>query len=310
MVDDAFAFIVGSPRSGTTILGKILDGHDNIAQWYEPYFIWDKKFRNARDDVRSAMDCTPAISRYIYNKFRKYKKRRGCRVVIDKSPRNSLKIPFIRHIFPNAKFVHIIRDGRDATLSIHKEWQRRMSIVEGQGREKKFNYREAFKTITKWLERQPFIDDKMRALYFETRGNIFNKTRHLNRLRWNGEVGWGPQFADWKDAKQRYTLLQFNAMQWERCVSSILQHWDDIPEANRLQFRYEDMLTQPERIFVDLMNFLDVSVDEAFFQFLPTLKVNNFNKWQTAFAPPEIEEIKPILTPMLQQLGYLATTPW
>lgn len=42
------------------------------------------------------------------------------RIVI-KNPRNSLRIPFIKKLFPNAKFIHIIRDGRDVTCSLMGE---------------------------------------------------------------------------------------------------------------------------------------------------------------------------------------------
>jgi hypothetical protein len=41
----SFVFIVGSPRSGTTIFGELLDKHPQLSQWYEPYFVWDRFFR-------------------------------------------------------------------------------------------------------------------------------------------------------------------------------------------------------------------------------------------------------------------------
>ena len=56
---DAFVFIVGSPRSGTTILGELLDRHQHISQWYEPYFVWDHFFRTAPDDERTEAEATP-----------------------------------------------------------------------------------------------------------------------------------------------------------------------------------------------------------------------------------------------------------
>ena len=95
MNSDAFVFIIGSPRSGTTILGEILDGHPEISQWYEPYFIWDKHFRTAKDDVRGTRDAVPAVRHQILASFRKYQRKTGSNIIVDKSPRNSLKIPFI-----------------------------------------------------------------------------------------------------------------------------------------------------------------------------------------------------------------------
>ena len=104
---DAFVFIVGSPRSGTTILGELLDKHHHISQWYEPYFVWDRFFRTAPDDERTEADASLQVKKWIYRNFASYKTRKKCSVLIDKSPRNSLKIPFILKIFPQAKFIHL-----------------------------------------------------------------------------------------------------------------------------------------------------------------------------------------------------------
>jgi len=38
------AFIIGSPRSGTTILENILHCHPHIAELYEPYYLWENFF--------------------------------------------------------------------------------------------------------------------------------------------------------------------------------------------------------------------------------------------------------------------------
>ena len=109
-------FIVGSPRSGTTLLGEILDLHPDIAQWYEPYFVWRKFFRDAVHDERSASEATPGIKQYIHKSFVEYRRKIKHAIVVDKSPGNSLTIPFILEIFPNAHFIHILRDGRDVSM--------------------------------------------------------------------------------------------------------------------------------------------------------------------------------------------------
>jgi hypothetical protein len=39
-------------------------------------------------------------------------------MVVEKSPRNALRIPFLRAVFPEARFVVIVRDGRDVACSL------------------------------------------------------------------------------------------------------------------------------------------------------------------------------------------------
>ena len=152
----SFLFIVGSPRSGTTIFGELLDKHPLLSQWYEPYFVWDRYFRLASHDERAAEDATARVKEQIFKDFDRYRKNKKCLVLIDKSPRNSLKIPFILEIFPRARFIHLLRDGRDVTLSIHKEWQRRRSIVRDPRQGGRFNYFKALEVLNKFLARQTF----------------------------------------------------------------------------------------------------------------------------------------------------------
>lgn len=305
--DNSFVFIVGSPRSGTTILGNILNGHQKISQWYEPYFIWDHYFRHYPDDKRTRKEVTPKIKHQIYSAFLKFKKKTGNKIIVDKSPRNSLKIPFILGVFPNARFIHLLRDGRDATLSIHKEWIRRKKIVSNSNH--KFDYLSALIGINRWLQRQPFFSDKIRALWFETHFHLINKSKHLNRLRWKNDVGWGPRFKDWEKVLDKNSLLQFNAYQWLRCVESIMVSWPEIPSENKIIVRYEELL-RGEDIIKKIMEFLGVKIDNSFLSSMPVLKANNYNKWQEEFSFEQANEMLHILTPMLIKLGYETNYDW
>jgi hypothetical protein len=304
------AFIIGSPRSGTTILGEILDKHAQIRQWYEPYFVWDRYFRRSPDDERKPEDCTQKVRHQIQRDFSRFRKKMGCELVVDKSPRNSLKIPFILKIFPPAKFIHILRDGRDVALSIHKEWNTRANIVGDATRSNRFNYTGAAKIIRMWLARQPFLGDKIRALWFETHGHLLDKSKHLNRLRWNGVAGWGPRFKGWKEILHQSSTLEFNAYQWLKCVDKIYNYWPEIPEDQRLEIRYEALISQPKSILTKILQFLKVEIYEEFFQSLPTLNKNNFDKWKKEFTKGQFSELHPILTQKLLELGYEKRANW
>jgi len=311
MKPDQFAFIIGSPRSGTTVLGDILNKHNEISQWYEPYFILDHHFRLTADDVRTENDVTPEIKQYIYSSFLRYGRHKKARIIIDKSPRNSLKVPFITKIFPQARFIHIIRDGRDATLSIHKKWKQRINIFSDPKKHHHFNYKDAFSALTSLLlNKQPMIRDKIHALWFETHGQFFNKKKHLNRLRWSGAIGWGPRFKGWEEVYNTKSLLQLNSYQWVHCISSIKEGLDAIDDTRKIEFKYEDMIANPLKTLNDILIFLDCGKDDIFFNKIPELRKDNYNKWKTGFTIDEISQIKPILTPVLDQLDYTQKYPW
>lgn len=304
--DKSFVFIVGSERSGTTLLGEILHKHKDISQWYEPYFVWDRHFRKYPHDERTAQDATPEVCRQIYTDFINYKQKAGNKIIIDKSPRNSLKIPFIRRIFPHARFIHIIRDGRDVTLSINKEWMRRRSAVYDVQKDNHLNYKNALQVIFRWLSRQPSMKYKLRAFWFETHGHLFNKSKNLHRLRWKGKIGWGPRFEGWQRIYEQSSLLQFNAYQWLNCVDKIMAFWPVIPQDEKLEIRYEELLQKGNKVLTKILDFLEVENDPEFFSRIPQLKTNNFNKWQKEFSDDQLQEIQPILEKKLIELGYAA----
>lgn len=131
-------FIVGSPKSGTTWLMKLLNSHPQIVVNGEGRFTWrlvpflkqafeafNKDQQNNRikeltqlRDFDIAMTCRALIdgqfSRYIEESK---KPGQPLRVVGDKTPQHTLTMVPLKQIYPNAKFIHIVRDPRDAAVS-------------------------------------------------------------------------------------------------------------------------------------------------------------------------------------------------
>ncbi len=111
-------FVVGAARSGTTFLGGCLAEIPEISYHFEPV-------------------ATKAAARYVYDELWSHAKAKwfyrsvyawlmrihgnGDLRFAEKTPRNCCIIPFLNKAFPDAQFIHIIRDGRDAALSFSKK---------------------------------------------------------------------------------------------------------------------------------------------------------------------------------------------
>jgi hypothetical protein len=141
-------FIVGSPRSGTSLLSRIINSHPRIAipyesQLYNTFYPWLKyygdlqqekiRYRLVRDILQTASlkfwtpvpeidETLHAIVRYNFHGvvdalISTWAKGHGKERWGEKSPRHIFYWKEILEGFPNAKFIHIVRDGRDASLS-------------------------------------------------------------------------------------------------------------------------------------------------------------------------------------------------
>ena len=119
-------FIVGVPRSGTSILFSVLRSSSQLGHWPgEAHEVWEADHHPALtgwdSNVLSADDADEATVKRIRREFLLTVGSR--RRLIDKTPRNSLRVPFIDRIFPDALYVFLVRDGRDNVNSLINAWR-------------------------------------------------------------------------------------------------------------------------------------------------------------------------------------------
>jgi len=111
------AFVIGVARSGTSILGELIAAHPEVKYTYEPHQIWEVAGSGVNDSHRLVAEhATPAVKAQIRQWFDKQTGHAG--IVVEKNPRNVLRVPFVRQVFPEGKIVHIVRDGRDVACSM------------------------------------------------------------------------------------------------------------------------------------------------------------------------------------------------
>jgi hypothetical protein len=119
-------FIIGAPRSGTSILYSILRESSALAHWPgEAHEVWEADYHPAlRDWSSNALTAgdfdEPAADR-IRRAFLLVTG--GRKRLIDKTPRNALRIDVVDKIFPDARFVFLQRDGRDNVNSLINAWR-------------------------------------------------------------------------------------------------------------------------------------------------------------------------------------------
>lgn len=119
-------FIVGMPRSGTTLLASMLSNHPAIATAGELPDLADYAMRlgellkSGTSYPQAARHVTPAVASHIIHEYEKRLKRDarvGAVHVIDKNPLNFRHLGFITMLFPQARIIHCTRDPLDTCLS-------------------------------------------------------------------------------------------------------------------------------------------------------------------------------------------------
>lgn len=112
-------FVVGCPRSGTTLLRQILDSHPSISCGPETRFLWGLRTIEERNwttlvGFGLTLDEWRANARTLFESFHlRYAERQGKHRWADKSPDYALMLDWVNELYPEAQVVHIVRDPRD-----------------------------------------------------------------------------------------------------------------------------------------------------------------------------------------------------
>jgi hypothetical protein len=120
-------FLVGSPRSGTTLAVNLFGTHPDVANWSEAGRLWDPIHYHDPEVEHhwTAERATPGRIRRLHRWCEWYRQSQGKARFVNKHPRNSVRIGYLRRVFPDARFVHVIRDGRAVVSSILAQIRRR-----------------------------------------------------------------------------------------------------------------------------------------------------------------------------------------
>ncbi len=116
-------FLLGFPRSGTTMLGQALAGHPDVVTLDERPTLADAAqiYTFPPDGLERLMAAGEAeldpLREAYWRRVREGGAEPEGKVFVDKLPMNTLGLPLIRRLFPDAKVIFLRRDPRDVVLS-------------------------------------------------------------------------------------------------------------------------------------------------------------------------------------------------
>ena len=126
--DKDWIFIVGAPRSGTTLIKTLLVAHSQLAgtdyestgvfrlrnlETYRPSDLTEEQMVTIRDEARKIVPYFDRVANAVLTK-------RGASNFVDKLTVRTWRLRFVAKHYPNARFVNIVRDGRDCLCSARR----------------------------------------------------------------------------------------------------------------------------------------------------------------------------------------------
>jgi len=267
-------FILGTGRSGTTVLGIVLSMHRDVGFLNEPKALWHSIYPG--EDLIGSYSCdsasyrlnagdvTDSCGNWARRIYAAYLAITFSQRVVDKYPELIFRVPFVREIFPDAKFIFLVRNGWDTCASI-EGWSNRFGKVAG------------VETHDWW---------------------------GANRRKWcllvEQLIPEHPDLAPHADAMHTWTNhTDMAAVEWIVTMRQGIKLLEQYP-GNVMKVDYEKLCADPRQQLMNVMNFCGLRNDELFLQYgelklMPIVTKSSF-KLNAA--------IECAFTETMQKLGY------
>lgn len=274
--------LVGAPRSGTKMLRELMKLHPCVkGELFEEERIWCWGNSNAMYSYLSPSVVTREIRQHIRQHFFRKISKENTRF-IDKNTCNSLRLDYVRSIFPESKIIHIIRDGRSATASLRVRWQR------------PFDWRYILREKAFPIKELPF---------FISRQIRYNVHRFMSKGQHAGL--YGPRFEGIRQTVKSEPLLKVCALQWMSCVCAVLESKNGIPGQQFHEVRYEQIVKDPVSVLSSLFDYLEIEIDTHFLR-----KANKYvqetslDKWKRHLTQTDLNLLEETIGHVQKSIGY------
>lgn len=282
--------ILGAPRAGTSVLGRMLAAHPAFVHVKEPRFVW----RYGNDGLSDALPpgaARPEVIRHIHRHFDAAVAARPGARLLEKTPSNSLRVPFVDKVFPDAQYIHITRNGYDAALSIRWYW---LNFTKGLGQGRKGS------AETILSQRMKEVHPRQVPFYLgEMVGRLIPRPAGVPRTLW------GPRLPGMRQMLREMDLLEIAALQWRTCVERARIDGMAVAADRYLELRLEDLDEgRLEQVFSFLgVDYAPEARDYFRTEFAPTM-IASRRETLDSLTASERAILRRIIEPTSRWLGY------
>lgn len=281
--------IIGAARSGTNMLRDMLTQISGVATWPcdEINYIWRHgNTRHATDEL-TPRQATPAVRQYIRKQFDKLAQQTNCKWLLEKTCANSLRVEFVNEVLSDAKYVFIVRDGRDVTLSALKRWKASLDI-------------------TYILRKARYVPPSDLPYYA---GRYLSHRLHRLYSAERRLTSWGPRIAGMDELLRQHPLDEVCMLQWQRSVE--LAHWTFclLPTDRVHSLRYEDVVREPRKTLESLTQFLGMEASaEQINRIADSVFIDSLGAWKKRMPEEQRSRLENLAGDTLRRFRYELST--
>jgi len=283
MLGDKPIVIISAARSGTKMLRYILDASSVIASYpYDANYIWKYGNYSVRHDEIGPESVNENQKNKIRAFFLKICKKESVPRFLEKSVPNSLRIPFVRSIFPDCKIIHLYRNGLDVTADSRLCWQDTATSERIQSQKDRSRKLKEFPIAMAWPYLLQYIVNYGKKIIF--------RQDHVST--------WGPRYEGIDDDVRQKPLLEVCAKQWIKCVEHCC-HELGLMENGRdyINVSYEKLAYQPEKYLQRIVDFIDVpDKEKIIIRGLDTISTAFIKSWKNHLANGEENTVRTMIS--------------
>lgn len=265
-------------------------------------FVWryGASFRN--HDVR--FSGSESHIRYIRKWFDEFNANTPSNVVLDKTPSNSLRLAWLKTVFPESKVIHLIRDGRAVALSAYREWHGFSPDALDSADFRAMDPLSKIQSLTKRKLRLRHRVRDLRSLaettaYLKKGLAAYSKVFGVSRSR----NTWGPRPPGLATIARDCSALEACAFQWDQCVRRAMVDGAEYGN-NYMELRYEDLLDEPFASIDNILEFIEFDRRTVNVPELADCIVGDPESFRVNSDPKDLLLLDRLLEPTLRHLRY------
>jgi hypothetical protein len=227
---------------------------------------------------------TPHIRQRILRRLGAFSS--GATFLIEKTVENCVRVPYVQAVFPDARYIHLIRDGRDVVESVYREWTRPPD----------WGY------ILKKVRTYPLTDAFDYAVSYA--GSTLWKAIAYDRTQVPDP--WGARYLGIHEDLATKDLLEVCAIQWACSVGMSLAALARLPAERVLTIRYEAFVQHPGDYLRQIAQFAGFDPSPySQFSDLESVSRNNIGKGRRCLNEQQQSLVLPHIQDKLVFLGYM-----